>query len=386
MRAETNAVYAVGPPGTPGASDYILFVRNRTLIAQPFDRQRLEPVSDAIPIAEHVGVSSPIGALSAQFSISNTGVLMYGAGDRGSQLVWFDRAGKQLASLGPPGLDIDFRISPEGRQVAAQREDDRGGADIWLLESARGTALRFTSEPAYDAAPVWSPDGMRIAFFSSRDGRWQLWEKPSNGLGDATLLLKTNTDLVPGDWSPDGRFLLYGDIDPKDRKTDLWVLPVRGIGGEPPKSIPFVHTAFDENFARFSPDGRWVAYQSDESGRNEIYVRPFGSDGAAGAGKWQISTNGGIEPRWPRAGKEIFYIGPDNMLMTVETKTGAAFEVGVPRALFPTRPVGVLRYDVAPDGQRFLVAVPTQEASSAPATIVLNWLEELKRRMPTTTN
>jgi len=142
---------------------------------------------------------------------------------------------------------------------------------------------------------------------------------------------------------------------------------------------PLIAIEFDENFARFSPDGKWITYVSSESGRYEIYVRPFQPDGTVGAGKWQISTNGGIEPRWPRRGKEIFYIGPDNMLMSVEEKTAGTFEAGVPRPLFPTRPIGVLRYDVSSDGQRILVSTPVDEATSAPATVVMNWFAALSQ-------
>ena len=174
--------------------------------------------------------------------------------------------------------------------------------------------------------------------------------------------------------------ILYTELDPKTQ-ANLWVLPQQTTSGERAAATRFVHTEFDENFARSSPDGRWVAYQSNESGRYEIYVRPFRSDGSVGEGKWQISNNGGTEPRWPRRGNEIFYIAPDNVLMSVSVKTGAAFEAGAPRPLFATRPlrsVNVLRYDTTSDGQRFLVATPVEEAASPPATVVLNWPAALK--------
>ena len=195
------------------------------------------------------------------------------------------------------------------------------------------------------------------------------------------LLLKGNADFVTQDWSPDGRFLLYGAIDRNTRKGDLWMRPAVSDGAQP-QLVPFFRTPFDENFARFSPNGKWVTYQSDESGRYEVYVRPANADGTAGEGKWQVSTNGGIEARWSSRSNELFYIGPDNMMMAVDVNPGTTFQPGVPRPLFPTRPAGVLRYDVTPDGQRFLVSVPTQDAGAAPATIVLNWFQVLNGSAP----
>jgi len=381
LTAEASAGYAPHPAGAPAGTDYILFVRERTLMAQPFSPRRLEVNGSAIPIAEQVGVDSSVQR--SKFSISVNGVLVYDpAGGGGyTQLLWLDRAGRQLSSLGPPGLYIEARISPDVRQVAAQREDGLGGSDIWLLDPARGTSSRFTFHPAYQAAPVWSPDASRISFFSSRQGQWSIYEKPANSAADEKLLLKTNDDLVPYDWSPDGSFLLYTAIDPRTRNSDIWVLPQQKATGAGAQAAPFLRTEFDENFESFSPDGKWVVYQSDESGKNEVYVRPFHPDGSGGGGKWQISTDGGIEPRWPRRGKEILYIRPDNMLMAVEVKTGVGLEVGVPRALFPIRPAGVHRYDVTADGQRFLVSMPTEESASAPAIVVLNWSAALQQRV-----
>ena len=380
--ADASAVYIPHPPAVRAGTDYILFVRERTLMAQPFNAQHLEISGSAIAVAEQVGVD--LSVQRSKFSISENGVLVYDATGGGgyTQLLWFDRAGKRLSSLGPPGLYVEARISPDGRQVAAQREDGLGGADIWLLEPIRGTSSRFTFSPAYQAAPVWSPDGSRIRFFSSRQGRWSIYEKPTSGVADEQLVLKTNNDLVPYDWSPDGKFLLYTEINPKTRNSDIWVLPWQKVTDGQAQPAPFQRSEFDENFESFSPDGNWVVYQSNESGRNEVYVRQFHPSGGAGGGKWQISIDAGVEPRWPRRGKEIFYIRPDNVLMAVEVKTGAGFEAGVPHALFPMRPAGVHRYDVTADGQRFLVSTRAEEAISTPATVVLNWFEELKRNVP----
>ena len=381
--ADASAAYVPHPPGMPADTDFILYVRERTLMAQPFNARRLEISGSATLFAEQIGVD--LSVQRSKFSISENGVLVYdsAAGGGYTQLIWFDRAGKQLGRLGPPGLYIEARISPDGRRVAAQLEDGRGGSDIWLLDLARGTSSRFTFYPAYQAAPVWSPDGNRIYFFSSRQGQWSIYEKPASGGADDQPVLKTDNDLVPYDWSPDGKFLLYTEINTKTRNSDIWVIPGPKDTGERAQPTPFQRTEFDENFETFSPDGNWIVYQSDESGKNEIYVRPFHPGGGAADGKWQISTNGGIEARWPRHGREIFYIRPDNMLMAVDVRTSDGFEAGAPRALFLIRPAGVHRYDVTADGQRFLVSLPTEEAISAPATVVLNWYAALKQKFPT---
>ncbi|MBI4474810.1 MAG: serine/threonine-protein kinase, partial [Acidobacteria bacterium] len=375
VKSESAGIYAT-IPGRSGA-EYILFVREGTLVAQRFDSRRLGLTGDTLPVTEQAGVDRSVQR--SKFSISGNGILVYAAGGGESQLRWFDRSGKQLGTLGSPGLHIDFAISPDDRTVAAQREDGLGGADIWLLDSTRGTMSRLTFFPTYNLGPVWSADASRITFASIRENSWQLFKKLASGGSDDELVLnKSGTDLVTGGESPDGKFLAFVELNYPKTGGDIWVLP-QTVSGQRASPKPLVATEFDENFVRFSPDGKWITYVSSESGRDEIYVRPFQPDGTVGAGKWQISTNGGIEPRWPRHGKEIFYIGPDNMLMSVEVQTGGRFEAGVPRPLFPTRPVGVLRYDVSSDGQRFLVSTPIDEATSAPATVVLNWFAALSR-------
>ncbi len=375
VTGESSAVYASGPQ-TASAGGYILFVRERTLMAQVVDVPRLTLIGDAVPIADQTGLDRSIGR--SKVSVSDSGVLIYGSGTGVSQLVWFDRAGRRLGVAGPIGLDIDFRIAPDGKSVVAQREDALGGSDIWLFDLGRGTSSRVTLDPAYHAAPVWRPDGSRIALFTQREGRWQILEKSLSVASDERVLLKTANDVVPDDWSPDGRFLLYTDIDPKTRIGRIRVLSNDASVRQRDTTGLSAQTGFDENLARFSPDGRWFAYESNVSGRDEVYVRPFRADGSDG-GPRQISSSGGTEPRWPRTGHELFYVGADNVLMAVDVKTSPTFEAGLPRALFPMRRVGVDRYDVSADGQKFLVATPTEEPS-APATVVLNWREELKRR------
>jgi Tol biopolymer transport system component len=372
VRADSFAAYALDKTHDKG---YLVFVREGTLQAQPFDLSHLTTIGDAVSLTERVGVDQN---LRSKLSVSDNGVLVYGTGS-GSELHWFDRKGSSLGALGPQGSHIDFRISPDGLRVADQRDTETGRADIYLLDLERGTSERITFQQTYYAAPVWTPNSSNLTFFSTREGRWSIWEKATNGMGVERQLLRSENDLVPNDWSADGRILLYTEIT-LETGWDLWFLTREGDPANEPRLTPFISTPANENFARFSPDGKWVVYSSNQSGRYEIYVRPFPADDTRSVGKL-ISTHGGSEPRWPRGGEEIFYIDPNDMLMAVKVTTGETVEAGVPNALFLTRPVGaVLRYDVTSDGERFLVATPTDDTVSAPVTVVLNWFAELDRR------
>jgi dipeptidyl aminopeptidase/acylaminoacyl peptidase len=244
--------------------------------------------------------------------------------------------------------------------------------DIWLLETARGVLRRLTFDLAEDNSPTWSPDGSRIVFTSRREPRGALYQMPSNGNGAEKLLLATPLSKRAADWSPDGQFLLFRTQDVKT-KYDLWALPMDGEA----KPFVVVQTNFDERDAQFSPDGKWIAYESDESGRFEIYVQPFPGPGQ----KLPVSTNGGAQVRWPRNGKELFYIGLDDRLMAVPIRVpsnGQAMEIGAPVPLFPTRVIGgavnVLRqqYVVSPDGQKFLINTVPEDSGSSRITIILN--------------
>ena len=236
-----------------------------------------------------------------------------------------------------------------------------GNTDIWLLETRRGVFSRFTSDVADDVSPVWSPDGDRIVFSSNRKGVHDLYQKSATAGGSEELLLSTAQTKIATDWSPDGRFVLFNSQDPK-RGSDIWALPLDGSG----KPFPVVQTNFDEQDAQFSPDGKWIAYQSDESGRVEIYVQPFPGPG----NKWPISTNGGSQVRWRRDGKELFYVALDGRLMAVpsESRRTPDPEVGTPVTLFTPRLGGAVQqgdyrhqYMVSSDGQRFLVATVAEE-------------------------
>ena len=364
LRANSNVAYAEG---------YLLFLREGTLMAQAFDAKRLETVGDAFPIA--VAVQSEPSMARGVFAVSENGVLAYqtGSARNGSQLAWFDRNGKQLSLLGDVADYGQIQLSPDGKRLALTIVDPQNGnQDIWLYEVARGLRMRYTVDPADERSPVWSPDGSRIVFSSNRKAHFDLYQKSSRGVGNDEPLLESDLEKHPMSWSPDGQFLLYLSVDPKT-KADLWVLP---LGGDR-KPFPFLQTEFNEFNGQFSPDGRWIAYSSDESGGNQIYVVPFPGPG----GKQQISTSGGRQPKWRGDGKEIFYLAPDNKLMATEVSgQGTSLVVGAVRPLFEVHPYESGNvYDVATDGRRFLVNTAVEQKASAPITLVINWTADLKR-------
>ncbi len=363
------------------APGHLLFVSEGTLVAQRFDLGKRELSGDPFPVTDQVALDESLRFGVGAFSASTTGVLAYRtSAAENRQLMWFDRAGRPLARTGAAESPstANPELSPDGRRVAMNR-DVSGNPDIWLLETARGVLSRFTVDADVDNCPVWSPDGSRLVFESHRKGVPGLYQKLASGVGPEEPLLSSSEHPSPTDWSRDGRFILYRTLNPKTR-YDLWVLPVSPQAGDR-KPFAFVNTSFEEREGQFSPDGRWVAYQSNESGRFEVYVQPFPGPG----GKWQVSTEGGAQPRWRGDGRELFYIRLDGKLMAVPVTpaaAGQAFEAGSPVALFETRIVGgaILavgplkhQYAVAPDGQRFLINITTEEAVTSPITLILHW-------------
>ncbi len=359
--------------GVQYASGHILFVRESTLMAQPFDTKRLELAGDAFPIAEQVLTNGANGY--AAISTSENGVLAYrtGAGQVGSKLVWFDRQGKELGALGDPAIYFNLKISSNGQKVAVDISDPKiGPPDVWVYDVVRKLRTRLTFDAQADMLPVWSPDGTRVVFRSSRKGPDDLYMKDSSGAGNDELLFESAENKVATSWSADGKFILFNSSGVKTR-SDIWVLPMMGER----KPYVFLQTDYQESEAQFSPDGRWVAYRSNESGRDEIYVKPFPGP----AGRWQVSTGGGTRAKWRRDGKEIFYLADDDKIMAAEIRVkGTAIEVGAVKPLFQTRPQrpGAI-YDAASDGQRFLVNTAVVEQSASPVTLVVNWPAGVKK-------
>lgn len=357
---------------------WLLWTRAGTLTAQRLDLAQAALTGESVTLADGLGADG--FGLSA-LSVSNSGMIAYRTGDGGlSQLTWVDRTGANLGTLGEPDGTLRVpSLSPDGRRVAVTRTV-QGNLDTWLLDGARSS--RFTFDAAQDSSPLWSPDGSQIVFNSNRAGVFDLYQKPSNGAGEDTLLLSSDQSKAPNSWSADGRFLLYFSVSQQTNR-DLWALPMTGDGD------PFIvlQTPFDERWAKFSPDGRWLAYQSNASGREEIYIRAFvapeDTDASAApsiSGVWQVSTAGGTYPAWSPDGQELYYLDPaGNMMAVAFSVTGDSVEVGNPIALFPTRIVFggtdlILgsQYDVAADG-RFLINTEVGEGSTTPITLIQNW-------------
>jgi Tol biopolymer transport system component/predicted Ser/Thr protein kinase len=387
------------PRYTP--SGHLVYVQGGTLMAVPFDLQRLASTGGTVPVVEGV-VQSPVNG-DAQYSFSATGSLVYVSGGAQSaqrRLVWVNRNGAEQALPAPPHAYRGPRLSPDGRRVAVAIEEQE--TQIWLYDLSRETITRLTFEGNVNYNPVWTPDGKRIAFQSNKEGPTKLFWQLADGSGGFERLTTGEYAQVPGSWSPDGQLLAFYEVNP-DTQRDIWVLRMgdasqASVQAPPPGSVqatpagsgqgrkaqPFLRTPFNEAVPRFSPDGHWLAYVSNESGRNEIYVQPYPGPG----GKWQISTEGGTEPAWNPNGRELFYRSGDKM-MAVDIATQPSFTVGRPRMLFEGNyqltPGAFSNYDVSPDGQRFLMLKPAEQTQAAPTQInvVLNWFEELKQKVPT---
>jgi Tol biopolymer transport system component len=315
----------------------------------------------------------------AAYSVSATGAIAYRASRPARrQAIWVDRSGRELGTLGEyEGSSIGtLELEPHGKRVAFSWTWTEGNTDIYVMEADQSTARRFTLAAKADFNNIWSPDGSRIVFSSDRNGSYDLYQKLSTGAGPEEALLESRLGKFPSDWSPDGRFLLYWQDHP-ETQNDLWVLPMDGDR----KPRPFVEDALQQLRGRFSPDGKWVAYQSNENGRLEIYVQAFPGPG----GKWLVST--GHSPRWARSGNELHYLAEDGTLMTAPIRAKAdVFEAGTPTALFQTRLENrrsgpchycMPNYDVDADG-RFLMTVVAEEPS-APINLILNWPTLLKK-------
>jgi eukaryotic-like serine/threonine-protein kinase len=385
----TPAVY-VPSPLAGDAPGFLLFVRGSTissaaasgtltsgtLMAQPFDPKRLELSREAVPIAEQ---ALALGG----FSASPTGVLAFRTGGTqgNRQLTWYDRKGNVLSTAGEIGEYQSLALSPDQTRVVYQR-----GADLWLFEFARSVNTKFTfGTPS--RTPAWSADGSRIVFMSYGGSGTGIYQKASNLAGQEELLFQSPEPKgYPPGWTHDGKFLMYNALSSDGKQGDLWVLPMGGTTADR-KPLSFLRTEFEEGGGRFSPDDRWVAYESNQSGKTEIYVLPFdaSSPGSSGAGGLhQVSKDGGRDVRWRGDGKELFYLAPDGYLMSVDVSAaGGAFQTGAPQRLFKSPASGLGSWDVSADGKRFLIAAPPASGATSPASppyhVVVNWTELLKR-------
>ena len=361
--ATSNASYAA-----PG---YLLFSRDKTLYAQKFDAGKLEVQGEPVPILTDVQYVPRIG--HSVFSVNGEGVLLAQEGNAVelSRLVWFDRGGKEVRTVGNPEEFANVAISPDGKSVAVDKTDQvNQNTDIWIYDLQGTHARRLTFDPAIDAMPMWSPDGKWLAFSSSRQQLFDLYIKPSDGSQDEKLVDATpDVDKYPHAWSPDGKHFLYL------HDAELWTLSYPEL-----KSQPFLKGNFAYRSGKFSPDGKWVAYSSNESGRWEVYVTSF----PEAKGKWQVSNGGGLQPRWRGDGKELFYLSLDGKLMAVPVNAGASFDAGAPAVLFQANakePVATSEqnmYDVSKDGQRFLINTQMR-GETKPVSVVMNWDRAIRK-------
>jgi Tol biopolymer transport system component len=365
----SQAVYA-----QPG---YVVFRRQQTVFAQPFDPRVRRLSGDPVPLASNIAFNPRTSR--GVFSVSDSGVLAYRSAD-GALLTWFDRTGVPQGTLGVAGADRDPAISPDGKTVAVARLDPATAtSDVWLIDALGNGARRFTFDPRDDASPVWSPDGSRVSFASHRSGKSEIFVRPSNGAAPEELLVSVPTFATPQHWSRDGMFLLFTRFDPR-AGNDIWAVPLSGVRNP----FPLVESPAEQMFAQLSPSGRWLAYASNESGAWEVYVTGFRDRGA----KRRISTRGGTEPKWRGDGRELYYLAADGRLMAADVQESANLDVRPPVPLFETHtvtPVGSSmglidsnQYDVAPDGRRFLVST-LPSGSTKPITVLSNWPATLRR-------
>jgi Tol biopolymer transport system component len=363
VEATSNAAYAA-----PG---YLLFYRERTLLAQPFDLKHLALTGEATVILPEIQYLPQVKR--AIFAVSDQGLLLAQTGSEAtfSQLAWFDRKGNAVGTVGKPDVYGNVFLAPDGKSVATDKTDMASlNIDIWTYELQRSGNKRLTFDPAIDSVPIWSPDATRLVFASNRQTYFGLYIKNSDGANDEKIIVQENVGNFPSDWSRDGKYILYC------RGADLWFVTYPEL-----KSSLFLKAPSVFRNGQFSPDGKWVAYASNESGKWEIYVTSFPD----AHGRWQISSGGGEQPRWRGDGKELFFLSSDGKMMAALVTTGTHFDAGTPVVLFqstPRPPVLVYDqfvYDVSRDGQRFLINTQVKQAENTPMSIVLNWPSKLNK-------
>jgi serine/threonine protein kinase/Tol biopolymer transport system component len=412
IAADSKPLYAA-----PG---YILFNRGITVFAQPFDAKKLVLTGEPIRVADNVP-TIPAGpnantnlARTGAYAVSQTGVLAFktnqggqapGGSDEQRSLFWYDRNGGRSAAIGPPGTYAGIDLSSDGKRFLVHRHEGTGG-DNWLYDLSQGRLQRLTFDASQEnASPIWSPDGTRIAFTSIRKNKWGIYTKLADGTGNEDLITESEAVKEPMSWSPDGKLIVFVQVG---QARDIWAVPVAGDK----KPFPLLQSPAAEAFPQVSPDGKWLAYQSNETGRAEIYIKPFPD----GPGKWQVSTDGGSFPRWRRDGRELYFELQPNVMSAEIRVVGSSVQPGVPQILFPlanspntsiNHNTNYLNYAVTPDGKSFLISQPTSGSGAATAaggladqiaavadrgtsssvaippfsvTVVLNWTQMLKRK------
>jgi len=370
---ETRSILTADSRVAYCAPGYLFFARDGTLLAQPFDARALRVTGDPIPISDDVWFFRVTG--NAGFSVSEKGDVAYLSGRRPSHLTWHDRTGREIGIAAPPAAFGRMRLAPDGSRIAVQVADPRKGTrDIWIYDAERGLGQRLTADPVDAVAPVWSPRGDRIAFGSGREGPVDIYVKPANSAGDEQLLLREKGVQLPMDWSPDGSRIVYEDWSAgRSPQRQLWVLPLAGRRDR----APLLSTSFSTSQARYSPDGAWIAFVSEESGRQEVYVVPASGQGAIR----RVSASGGSLPRWKGDGKELLYLANNGDLVSVATQPTGELQLGSASVLFTANPPP-RDFDVSRDGRRFLFLEGGQGDIPRPVdlTVVANWAAELDRR------
>ncbi len=372
--SQTNAVYSATDPNS-ASSGHLLYINDRNLVARAFHAGRLEVNGAPVTVATDIGAVRSLAL--APISVSTTGVLVYqGVGQPTRQLVWMDRGGKQITVAGEPGEWGPAKIAPDGtRAVAGKLGSDGKTARLWIVELSGAAEPISAESDSHEGSPVWSPDGSKIAYFSKQGEVYDIYTRSALPDSRPELLLKSNSSKYPTDWSRDGRYLIYG-VTGQGTRLDVWGLSVGDS-----RTAPILDGVYSESFGSVSPDGKWLAYQSDQSGRNEVYIQQF--DGLSNGTKrrWLVSKSGGL-PHWRSDSNELFYMSPDGRLMTVAIRLGTdgGIEADPPQFLFQTRPFPETwnLFDVSNDGQHFLLNLPLEWTSAAPITVVSNWAEKLK--------
>jgi serine/threonine protein kinase/Tol biopolymer transport system component len=373
LHNDSNAIYAA-----PG---YLLFVRDNTLVAQRFNLRSLALEGEAKPVADHVAVNTD--TWRSVLTASANGELLYqhGAAGGGSQLFWYDPSGKQGEPVVPETADYYWPIlSPDASKLAFALENN-GVGDIWVLDLARHTRTRITFGPQYSGWPIWWPDGKSIVFTYGPSGNMDsLFRQNADGTGSKEKLLETpGVRIIPFSVSPDGRYIAYMRVDPKSNTgLDIWALPMFPDKSGEQKPFPVVATNFADITPSFSPDGKWLAYANNETGRQEVYIQPF----PTGAGRWQLSTAGGSRPNWRKDGKELFFFSNDQQMMAVDvSQKGASLQLGTPHALFKATTVTGSSgpYSVSGDGKKFVMNTVLPQSITEPLTLITNWPADLKQ-------